>query len=452
MTGVVQRVGSQVGDTGTLTTTLTGREVATWRLLNLCRVRKTYEGDATPAQVLNDLVAEADVTLEGAVVGGASRPNFVLQESNALNAIDAVARWADTPVVIRDGVVVVGPPARVSPGPDVDEDSNLVKLDEQQVPQEDRWCAEGENTAVATEAVKTFDATTLGNPRLRPGQTVTVKRSGETPLPLRVQKVIHRFSTGASGGYTCEMRLIDPAATSPPAHIGAAGVVRRMRDLTNLAQDNRPAVDVGEVKEYEPGKDGKHLASLHYGQSPGPDVVEPSVETPVNRTSQLNHKPVASPFAWHKCGLVVPVYPKQRALLAHNRSDPNDAVVAGFLWAEDPLDERPKSEPGDWWLCLPTELSGDRPSGKGANDLTDAAGLRVIQAKGFHLMVGEDLLPDVGERPTPPNANELTIEHKSGTKVTIADDGKVEVKGTADVSLTNGSVTLKLSGSAVDVS
>jgi hypothetical protein len=249
------------------------------------------------------------------------------------------------------------------------------------------------------------------------------------------------------------MRLVDTGATSPPGYIGAHGVVRRIRDLTDTARDSHPYVDVGEVTDYKTGADGKHLATLNYGQTPTPDVVEPSVETPIGSDTKLHDKPIASPFAWDKCGLMVPAYPGQRALLAHNAGDANDAVVAGYLWSEDPAYARPKNQAGDWWLCLPTELSGGKPAGKGSNDLIDAAGLRVIQAKGLTLAVGADKLAAVGERPEVPDADNFKIDHKSGTTVTIDGDGKVTVTTSSkDISLTNGSVTLKVSGSAVDVS
>src|SRR5207302_1728691 len=111
----------------------------------------------------------------------------------------------------------------------------------------------------------------------------------------------------------------------------------------------------------------KHLVTLNYGQSEGSDAVVPSVEAPVDTDTQLHDKPIASPFAWHKCGLVVPVYPTMRALLAHNKGQANDAAVAGFLWAEKPRQDRPKNKAGDYWLCLPTEIdpAGGKPMGAG---------------------------------------------------------------------------------------
>jgi hypothetical protein len=131
----------------------------------------------------------------------------------------------------------------------------------------------------------------------------------------------------------------------------------------------------------------------------------------------------------------------------------NDAVVAGFLWAEQPRLEPPKNAPGDWWLCLPTALDPQgMPTGKGVNDLTDNGGMRVIQAKGLRITVGQGTLPDVGERPQVPGdlAGNLRIEHESGATVTIGADGAVSVdSGGKDVTLKSGAASITLSGGSV---
>jgi hypothetical protein len=67
--------------------------------------------------------------------------------------------------------------------------------------------------------------------------------------------------------------------------------------------------------------------------------------------------------------------------------------------------------------------------------------------------VGTDALPDVGSRPDPPDDDTITIEHASGTTITIDADGQVTI--TTDnkgITLTNGSVSLKVDGSQVAVS
>ena len=68
-------------------------------------------------------------------------------------------------------------------------------------------------------------------------------------------------------------------------------------------------------------------------------------------------------------------------------------------------------------------------------------------------MVGADALPDVGTRPDLPDDDTITIEHASGTTITIDAGGQVTI--TTDnqgITLTNGSVSLKLDGAQVAVS
>jgi hypothetical protein len=286
------------------------------------------------------------------------------------------------------------------------------------------------------------------------GQVARINGLAGVPAgPLRVARVVHSFS--AAGGYTAKLRLIS-AAAGQRAQVtgGLQGVVDRVREVVSRDRGDHPAIDVGEVTEYAAGADGKHLASLHYGQQPDPEIAAPSVASPVESTVELHGKPVASPFAFDRAGLILPVYPKMRALLAHNRGLVNDAVVTGFLWPANPPGRRPANRPGDYWLALPTGLDPDGlPRGPGANDLIDAGGHRVLQAAGLHVLVGAAALPEVGTRPDPPADASITIEHQSGTKITIDKSGAVAITTeNKPITLTNGGVTLALDGSSVAVS
>jgi hypothetical protein len=300
----------------------------------------------------------------------------------------------------------------------------------------------------------TANLAVLGHPQLRVGQVAKITGlSGVPDGTLRLSRVVHRFTT--SGGYTTELSLI-AAAAGERAQVttGVQVVADRWRGVVDRARDDHPAIDVGEVTAYADGAGGKHLASLHYAQVPDPGVVAPSVASPVDTGASMHEKPIASVFAFDSTGLVVPVYPGMRALLAHNRGAVNDAVLAGFLWPDNPATRRPANEPGDYWLALPTALGDDgRPTGPGANDLTDAGGRRVVQTTGLHIVVGKDALPEVGTRPKPPADNTITIEHQSGTTITVDADGAVTIS-THDhpIRLTNGTVSLKLDGAAVAVS
>jgi hypothetical protein len=326
-------------------------------------------------------------------------------------------------------------------------DTNLVSLD--------GVAGEDTNGDLTPPVRGTLCVTALGHPRLRVGQLVTVAGLTGVPTgPLRVSTVVHRFGTAA--GYTAELGLIEArAGERAQRHDGVRVVVDRWLGLVDRARNDHPSIDVGEVTGYEPGdNDGRHVASLRYGQDPDPAVAAPSVGSPVDDTVDLHDKPVASVFAFDRTGLVVPVYPKMRALLAHHRGAVNDALLAGFLWPDDPRYRRPANRPGDYWLALPTGLGDDGlPAGPGANDLVDATGHRVVQVAGLHITVGADRLPEVGTRPDPPTDSSITIEHASGTTITVGADGAVTIS-TSDnpITLTNGSVSLKLDGATVAVS
>jgi hypothetical protein len=143
-----------------------------------------------------------------------------------------------------------------------------------------------------------------------------------------------------------------------------------------------------------------------------------------------------------------------RAILVHNGGLVNDALVAGFVWAEAAGHAAPKNQPGDYWLCLPTELdAGGVPTGAGVNDLTDAAGLRVIQTSGLRIQIAGEL-PPVGDRPDVPAdlPSTLVIEHEAGTSITIGSDGAVTITtdGT-DITLTDGTASLVITGGSIEL-
>ena len=72
--------------------------------------------------------------------------------------------------------------------------------------------------------------------------------------------------------------------------------------------------------------------------------------------------------------------------------------------------------------------------------------------RALHILVGKSALPDVGKRPNAPADDTITIEHASGTKITVDANGAVAVT-TKDQKITfgNGKVTLALDGAAVKV-
>jgi hypothetical protein len=454
MVGAVTSVRSSVSEDGKLVTTLRGQELGGYRLRTTC-VAEGRQGPTVVDEFVKALAGRAKVDVPEGFGLNKTLRDFTLVGENALDALRQVAELAQSPLVIRDNTILMGKlvGAEAAPEP-FSPDTNIVKLDRLEDSQEIlEPCAKRKDGRRSTTPRNSLDLTVLGNPRLRVGQNVKVAAKDAPAGTLRIDHLVHRFSSRS--GYTCDVTVVVAEPGKPARSVGGArGVVDRIRDLSEGSVDRRPAIDVGQVTEYAAGSKQKHLATLRYGQSPPVDAVAPSVEVEVVADPKINNKPIAAPFAFHRCGLMVPVYPGMRALLAHNRGLVNDAVIAGFLWPENPRSEPPKNEPGDYWLCLPTELGADgRPIGKGVNDLTDKSGLRVIQVKALHVLVGTDKLGDVGARPAVPAENTIVIEHQSGSKITIGSDGSLLIETSQkDISLTNGSVTLKLSGPAVEVS
>jgi hypothetical protein len=454
MVGAITSIKNTVGDDGLLRTQISGQETGGYKLRTYCP-EEGKPSQATAEDFVRAIAQKAGVEIDLGPELKVQLKDFTVKSENALAAIRQIAQMAQAPLVVRDNKIFIGASVGSEEAPvKFTQDDNIVRLDQIQENEEvPEPCEKRDKGQLKSKARTSVELTVLGHPGLRVGQTATVKAPDVPEGKLRINYLIHHFST--KSGYTCDIVLVvaDPGKLAKSS-TGAHGVVDRFRDVAEGVISQRPAVDVGQVTKYEPGNQQKHVATLNYDQSPDTSSVAPSVDTPVGETVQLNSKPLASSFAWHKCGLMVPVYPGMRALLAHNRGLVNDAVVAGFLWAENPTAERPQNEEGDYWLCLPTELGSDnQPTGKGVNDLIDKSGLRVIQAKGLQILVGADKLPDVGQRPQPPAEKTIVIEHQSGTKITIADDGAVRIETSSkDIALTNGSVTLKLSSSGVEVS
>jgi hypothetical protein len=454
MHAAVTSVKTAVTDSGELVTTVRGLEIGGYNLLRSC-IQKDKPGktnlDAFVAEICND----AGVTAAPGSGLGTVAP-YTLNSRNGLEALNRVAAIAGAPLVVRDKKVFIGKAVGSEMFGTFDPDVNLVSLTRIQEEERDpEFCQRPEDDAPQSEPRTSVDIKVLGAPDLRVGQNAKLKvRDPADALAgtLRVNQVKHVFST--KSGYTCDVTL----AVAEPGELamvsrGAHRVLRRLADIGERTLNDRPAVDVGEISSYVAGED-KHLATLKYGQAPSAGSVAPSVEDPVNTKPELHDKPIASPFAWKKCGLVVPVYPGMRALLAHNRSLANDAIVSGFIWPENPQLERPKSVAGDYWLALPTELQNDAPAGKGVNDLTDKSGFRTIDAKGLRIALGDEKLKSVGERPDPPTDEKLVIEHAKDTTITIAPDGSVEIatKGKPITLKTGNSTSVKIDDSAVTVS
>jgi len=308
--------------------------------------------------------------------------------------------------------------------------------------------------------VRAFDFTALGVPRMRAGQMVVASVDGyQNPFSaFRILTISHAFSPET--GYTCSGRAVTfqkdkgNRELSDLARQGSApAIADRLFGKIRDTQAGFPSVDVGKVKA---AKAADRVTTLFYRQQASSAVSSPSVDLDVPEgSSVLLSKPIAAPFAWHNVGLSVPVYEGMRALLNQVRDLRDDAVVTGFLWANEPKMNRPQARDGDWWLCLPTEVAGSppQPTGAGANDLTAADGRRVIEVAGLSVVVGKDKCTDVGKRPTEGPADVFLLTHTSGTTIQIDADGNVTVEGKgSQVVLKCGGATLTVGKGKVSIS
>ncbi|HEX7245271.1 MAG TPA: hypothetical protein VF245_06890 [Solirubrobacterales bacterium] len=198
--------------------------------------------------------------------------------------------------------------------------------------------------------------------------------------------------------------------------------VGEVRQTTSAGEDGSPAQTELVWEGLEP-PDGEPMQARRLG------VARPS-------PAPLGGVPYATPWAWGRCGLVLPRYPGTRVVTAHRRGQHEDAIDIGAIWESG---RGPDSEPGDWWLILPVGVSRDsalaedevaeEPSGPAVNDLTDGDGNRVIEVGELTLRVGADSLGDAGERPE--RASEqgsITIEHADGgASIVIGSDGGVRI-------------------------
>ena len=164
----------------------------------------------------------------------------------------------------------------------------------------------------------------------------------------------------------------------------------------------------------------------------------------------------ASPFAWGKCGLVLPRYPGTRLVTVYRQGHDDDGIDVGAVWESG---HGPDSQPGDWWLILPvgvqqrSEIGPDEVprehEGKVTQDLIDADGNRVIEVGQLTIIVPPQAkLRDAGQRPHE--------EHVSGgASIIVKPDGSVTIKaerieldaGAGDITMKARNVNVTVTGS-----
>jgi hypothetical protein len=310
---------------------------------------------------------------------------------------------------------------------------------------------------------------------------------GASPITAYVESVQHRLGRISSfvTVITClEMKDLDDGwdflvPTASGAHAD---------DSTSSGTAADPGADIGRLLHRLVGNAGGKIQLTEVGEvrgvhakAPGGSDREPASQTervwlglePTQgssnevRTRAVQRDPsasiegvaYASPFAWGKCGLVLPRYPGTRVLLGFRNGNSYDPVDLGSVWESG---TGPDSHAGDWWLSLPAAVdpsnrdsiadSKEPPPGysdKVTNDLTDADGRRIIQVDGLTIAVGNDGLLSAGTRPDPSTgAGTLTITHSNGKTGLILGDGRIEMKADDDTSIVieGGQITLKTQG------
>lgn len=251
----------------------------------------------------------------------------------------------------------------------------------------------------------------------------------------------------------------------------ASSAVAAVRAIRSVAEDAAAAARAPEVAEV------RSATASGSGEPPGQtETVWRGLEQPDGRGNQARRLAVrrarpsvfegvayASPFAWGKCGLVLPRYPGTRVLLVHRNGEPRDPVDVGALWESG---SGPETKAGDWWLILPAAVESSKRSslpaseeaptayeGEVTNDLVDADGNRVIEVGELTVRVGT--LKKAGTRPERASLEHgVTIEHADGeARITISKDGAITIHAKKDLELVSedGDILLKAAKGSVDV-
>lgn len=450
MEGIIQEIKSVVQE-GKLVTTIKGLETGTYTLKNNT-IDHTLADDITISDAVRQILHDDEIR-RGSIEQNPQLQNIsgtlrrrTFRRRKVLRILDDLADAAHAEFFVSDKKVWMGKPIRDDQSyipPKFDLDVNLAVFSPI-----DNEVAEETSRDVLSPLPATradgFRFTVLGDPKLRPGQRVKAVVDDYETLEFRIHSLTHKFTM--TGGYTCEgtaMKVVaDENSRRRELSLGIPGpaaVAESINRMSENGQRSQPTFEIGKVKTYAPGESTgaeKHLGTLYFGQTYGQSETQPSINVGIENNEQrlFRNKPLVSPFAWHRCGLIVPVYEGMKAMLSHNLSLQDDVLINGFIWSETPVIEPPQNKAGDWWLCLPIDFNTSHPpsdSTKAVNDLTANNGKRVIQLKGLKITIGNSTLPNVGARPSEGEDDEFLIEHKSGTILKIAADGKMTIEASS---------------------
>lgn len=370
-----------------------------------------------------------------------------------LTALAQVASMAKQELLLVDKAVILGLQILLNPTVQLDPQVNLAQFEELNLSIRPRRTGK---TPPDPVTVKGFSFTALGDPTMRPGQTVVVSGIDalKSPPTFVIRNVEHQFNS--TKGYTCvgaaaEVLKDGSLAVALDAAIksSAASAAQGVAGQISAAGAKNPAIEVVSVKQA--GRDAFRADLYYSSQDDNDPEPQPSVNIVVEEVDKqvYENKPIASPFAWRKCGLVTPLYPGMKALLAHNVGLPTDGIVTGYIWSAQPDAPPPPNKTGDWWLCLPIDFAGDKPPDDGTkavNDLTSATGHRVIEAKGLKITIGASKLGTVGARPSEGGDDEFLIEHASGASLHIDSQGALTIVSKGAMSIDASSASLSIKG------
>lgn len=440
-----------------LVTTIKGQETVVYACQKTKVTRAMPASAKTYSEVVDELLKDLpDWAGKKATVdlpATKSLTDMKFAGTTVLKALEELASKADAELLIADGTVFLGAPIKndkLVPSPVFAYGKTLATFEKKHR----LGLPEGEEDKPGDKEVAGFSFTVVGNPTLRPGQSVTVDSIDNYAGEFRIRDITHSFS--ANGGYSCVGGAAAPVLTGKAARqidsglgAGADSAVRQIDERITSRSSENPPIEIAAVKAAADG----YRADLYYGQSKAErSETQASVNAAVDQNDEhvYRRKPIASAFAWHKVGLVTPVYPGMKAVVVHNRGSATDGIVTGYSWSNEPNFAPPSNEVGDWWLCLPIGLDGSSPPNDGtraANDLTAKSGKRVIEVKGLKITVGAGKLAPVGGRPTEGDDDAILIEHASGTQILVDATGNVTIDASGTLKIASaGAMSINSTG------
>jgi hypothetical protein len=267
-----------------------------------------------------------------------------------------------------------------------------------------------------------------------------------------------------------------PSSTPEPAADAETGAAQAIQRTAQRAVQAMRLTEVGEVRRVYTEGDGSRDEPPRQTHDVWQGLTQPdgrpnqAHRLPIQRETPQSLQGVAyvTPFAWGRCGLVLPRYPGTRIVMTHRNGQAIDPIDIGALWEAG---QGPDSQPGDWWLILPAGVPEEQRAsteeeepaeytGQVSQDLIDADGNRIIEVGELTIRIGRDSLSQAGERAErSAEADSVTIEHAdAGSKIVMKWDGTVVIEAKnvefnveEDINIEARNVNVKVSG-AMDVS